>query len=462
MFLVLIPVLAIYLFHFLFFWIFPSTDSIFYWLFANFIKTGSYFAPHPYYYLVPSTMEPPLYSVFIFLADSFSRADIVIHFVQLAGIVVSGFLIYKIFKFYFSRRISVGAMVLFLLTPGHMIYSSNLVAEPLAVFFITLYLYILHLIINLKKNYLWPWLFIFAAIISLHRYNLLVFFLIAVFLFLKSKVEKDPPTLPATARRSGWAGLLAGLTILAVWILINNRINGSWGLSNAEGKHLYNRILHFDRILPPQTHPAFIRFRKLAGERDDYFKPWWFYEEALIASTGSETEAAKVMQEFALAALQTHPLKYLWNTAGFFIFAHNTNPTYSDPLYIYSGNMKNNCQGMGNIRFCQPIIKTGINTVIWDNLVGVINFFYLYFAKYINYLILFPAIIYSLIQKDRYFRFLSVLYVMSILFFVLAEAPLPRYTYIFSSLAGMISYFALGKLVNWIYKHYDIRKRNKI
>ncbi|OGG00082.1 hypothetical protein A3D78_05090 [Candidatus Gottesmanbacteria bacterium RIFCSPHIGHO2_02_FULL_39_14] len=437
-----IAVVIVYIFHFFFFWLFPSTDSIFYWQFANFIRNGSYFVPHPYYYTRPSTMEPPLFSLFIYLADSFPKADIMIHFIQLGGIIVSGILIYKILNFYFSKNWALFSFVFFLLTPAHLIYSSNLVAEPLAVFYITIYLYILHKIINLKQVKLLVVLLPYTALITLHRYNLLIFFLTAVFLFL-IKRGKD---------LRAWAGLLAGMTILGGWILINHQLNGSWGLSNAEGKHLYNRILHFDRILPSYSHPVFVKFRKLAGERTDYFKPWWFYEEALIRSTGSETGASLIMREFALAALFSDPLKYFLNTPRFFLFAHDRNTTFDDPLYLFNSNMKKSCQGMGNIRFCRPIINTSNNFGIWDRMVNAVNFFYIWGAKYINYLLLFPALIYSSLQKDSFFRILALLYILSILFFVMVEAPLPRYTYIYTPLGGIITYFALGKCFERVIK----------
>lgn len=34
--------LILYLLHFFFFWLFESTDSYFYWAFANFLRTGQY------------------------------------------------------------------------------------------------------------------------------------------------------------------------------------------------------------------------------------------------------------------------------------------------------------------------------------------------------------------------------------------------------------------------------------
>lgn len=440
--LLLIISLTVYVFHFLFFWMYPSTDSIFYWQFANFIRTGSYFAPHPYYYTLPSTMEPPLYSVFLFLADYWPRADIIIHLAQILAVLGSGYLIFKIFSYYFSKQAALTAGCLSVLVPGHLIYVSNLVAEPMAVFYITLYLFILHQIINKRHNQLFFILLPYSALISLHRYNLLVFFIVAALLYLNYKKR--------TA--AGYIGLFCGVLIFAGWILINHQLNGSWGISNAEGKHLYNRILHFDRILPPFSHPAFIKFRQLArlsggqaGERDDYFKPWWFYEEALIKSTGNETKASLVMQEFALASLFSNPIKYIVDTPGFFLFAHADNPTFHDPLYLYGGSMKNNCDGMGNIKFCRALIKTTFANYVWDGMVKLIDFFYLKISRFINYFLLFPALIFCLRQKDKLFRNMAVLYILSILFFVMFEAPLPRYTYIFTPMRVMIILFTLGK-----------------
>ena len=424
-----------YIFHILFFWIFPSTDSIFYWLLSDFFKTGIYLAPHPYYYREPSTMEPPLYSVFIFIANLFPRADIIIHIIQVAAIIASGILIYKIQNHSFSKKYALLSAVLFLFTPAHLIYISNMVAESLAVFYISLFLYFLHLAVNLRNKKILPIMLVYSALISLHRYNLVTFFLLTLFLIFREKGKL----------MSRYLGLSASLAVFGGWILLNHQWNGSWGLSNSEGKHLYNRILHFDRILPPNTHPSFIKFRQLAGERDDYFKPWWFYEEALITSTGSETKASLIMQEFALAALISNPLKYIINTPKFFLFAHWDNPTYHDDLYLYGGNMKNNCGKSGNIFFCRPIIKTEYAFKFWDALVILVDFIYLNLAKFFNIFLLFPALIYAILKKDRFFRYVSLLYIASITLFVMVEAPLPRYTYIFTPIPViLVTYFSIN------------------
>lgn len=382
--------LILYLLHFFFFWIFESTDSYFYWAFANFLKTGQYSAPHPYHYQEPSTMEPPLYSLFLYLVQFSSRADILIHFFQISSIVVSAFLIYKMMKGYFDREKATIAAVGLLLVPGNFIYVSNLVAEPIAILFITTYLFLCFLIIKKEKTGLVKYLLVLAAFATLQRYNLLPYFLVASLIFFLKKEKK----------LKDYLCFVLGLSILGGWILLNHRLNGSWGLNNSAGKHLYNRVLHFDRLLPEETHPSFVKFREIVGEGIDYFKQWWFYEEPLMAKLGNETKASQLMGKVALAAFFHNPLKYFLDTPAFFLFAHGQNPTYHDPLYRWQA-MKNDCRKFGTIQLCQPVVKTKISYKIWDAMVGLIDFYYLNFAQYLNYFLLFPALIYSFFRKTN-------------------------------------------------------------
>ena len=445
-----------YLFHFLFFWIFPSTDSHFYTLFAQFLRTGIYSAPHPYYYQVPSTMEPPLYSVFLYLVLPLSRSDVFIHFFHLAGLFASGIFIYKILRWYFGSTWALAGAMLFLFTPSNLIYASNLVAEPLAVFYLSLFLYLLHKIINEKNLRLLPWILPYAAIIGLHRYNLLPYWGISLLLALLYIREKKRSGKGLPIKKIG-VGFLASLFILVGWVFYNHRLNGSWGFSNAEGKHLYNRILHFDRLLPPDDNPSFKKFKSIVGEGIDYFKPWWFYEQLLIKALGSETEASNLMGEVALAALINNPSRYLLNTPSFFLFAHGDNPTYHDGLYRYSGTMKSNCGVTDTIEFCRPIVKSEKAFILWDQLVERIDSYYLSFHKYLNYFILFPALIFFLIKGPRLLRLFTSLYLLGIATFVMVEAPLPRYTYIFTPLSLFLSFSFVVKAV--LFLNVQFRKK---
>lgn len=450
---VFILVACFYLFHFLFFWIFPSTDSHFYTLFAQFLKTGIYSAPHPYYYQVPSTMEPPLYSVFLYLILPFNRSDVLIHFFQLAGLFASGIFLYKILRWYIGNKWALAGAVLYLFTPSHLIYLSNLVAESLAVFYLTLFLYLLHKIISEKKIWFLPWILPLAAIIGLHRYNLLPYFGISVLLAIQNLKFKSFQQQIISQRKALLIGIFSSFLILAGWVIYNHRLNGSWGFSNAEGKHLYNRILHFDRLLPPADNPSFKKFKSMVGEGVDYFKPWWYYEQALISVLGNETAASNVMGEVALAALINNPARYLLNTPSFFLFAHADNPTYHDGLYRYSGTMKGNCSVADSIEFCRPIVKTEKAFILWDQLVEQIDRYYLSIHKYLNFFILFPALIFFLVKGPRLLRLFACLYLLGIATFVTIEAPLPRYTYIFTPLAWVLTYMFVIKMLEYLLHH---------
>lgn len=432
-----ILVLFFYFFHFLFFWVHEGTDSFFYWAFSNFLKTGSYSAPNPYFYNVPSTMEPPLYGVFLYLFQFFSRADILIHFIHVLSIGGSALLIVKIMKHYMGEwGYLVG--ILFLLVPSHLIYMSLLVAEPMAIFFLSLYLYTLFLVLIKHKYTLLPYLCIYSSIISLHRYNFLPYFLVTCLLTFAIK-KKIPHRM---------TGIIVGVFVLVFWIFINHSLNGAWSMSNSEGKHLYNRIVHFDRLLPPADNPSLIRLKGYIGSTD-IFLPWFFIEPLVMPHVSySETESSKLMEEVAIAAFFSNPLVYFANTPKYFLFAHDTNNTYSSPIHLWDTYGQGLCRTLGTITFCQPIIDTQLTRHIWNILVGMTDFYYLHISRLIHFFILFPAILFSFVQRDRFIRFVGMMYVFSILFFVMTEAPLPRYLYNFSQLRViLIGYFLYTTIV---------------
>src|SRR3989344_8558479 len=98
-----------------------------------------------------------------------------------------------------------------------------------------------------------------------------------------------------------------------------------------------------------------------------------------------------------------------------------------------------------HIFFCRPIIKTEFAFKFWDALVILVDFIYLNLAKFFNIFLLFPALIYAILKKDRFFRYVSLLYIASITLFVMVEAPLPRYTYIFTPIPViLVTYFCIN------------------
>lgn len=452
----LISVIFLYLFHFLFFWLFESTDSYFYWEFSNFIKTGKYLV-EAYNYTKPSTMEPPLYSGFLYLFQLLPRADILVHFFQLSSILASGFFLYKVFQKRTKKPIPLLLSILFLLTPSHMIYTSNLVAEPFAVLFLSFFLFLLSKILgsnnsSLRANWI-SYLIIFSTLMIFQRYNLMLFLVVPLILGLQIVRKRIYPQILFAVGVSFF--------VLLFWVRINHNLNGSMGFSNAEGKHLYNRVFHFDHLLPPENNPDFVKFKKIVEPtilttHIDYFHPWWFYEPDLIRGLGGESEANELFLKISLAALFHTPVRYVLNTPGYFLFAHGSNPTFHDDLYRYDGTMKNFCRVLGSIHFCAPLVNAHWAFGLWDRFVDGIDWYYLNLSPFINFFIFFPALIYAVLKKDRFIRIVALLYLGSILFFTLVEAPLPRYTYIFTPVKNLI----IGYFLIFVWE--QIRKYKKI
>src|SRR3989344_3424633 len=181
---------AFYIYHFLFFWIFMTVDSHFYWLLAVFFKTGKYSVPAPYYYQVPSTMEPPLYSVILYFAQFFQRPDIVIHFLQILGLIISSLFLYQILKTYLPKGLSFITSAFFLLLPANIIYASNLMAESLTLPFVSFYLFISFLIIVRRKKELVKFLMLISAVMMLQKYNLIIFWFLSLGMFILMKKKK--------------------------------------------------------------------------------------------------------------------------------------------------------------------------------------------------------------------------------------------------------------------------------
>lgn len=179
--------LSIYFLKWLFFWLYETNDSYFYYAFAEFMKSGKYFVPHPYYWTIPSTLEPPLYSIFLYLAQFFARAEIIIHLGQIAAILFSGFVVYQIIKTCIKKSIALTVTSIYLLIPANFFQSSSLMAESLAIFSVSLYLYLAFLIIAQKKEHLTKYLILFSAIIILVRYNFISLFFCLCFFWLQRK-----------------------------------------------------------------------------------------------------------------------------------------------------------------------------------------------------------------------------------------------------------------------------------
>lgn len=442
-------------FKFLFFWMVEVTDSWFFWGLADFMRTGIYHAPHPYYYTSVSTMEPPLYSVFLYLFQYFPRADILIHLLQIVGFIIATFCLYKILSFYILNDLAKIIAAVFLFIPANIIYESQLTAEPLALTFITIYIYFAYLIIKKGEEKFVKYLFVFSFFMTLQRYNFIVFLPISLFLFFKSKNRK----------LTDFYYLLISIFFLFAWVLTNHQLNNSWGLSNAEGKHLYNRIVWTDGALPKEDDPNLMLLKSLTKRETALQQPWWWIEDKLRTDAGmDETKSSNLLRKIALSALWNNPVSFIANIPKNFLISHGNRLPFSGGGYLYtrSEHPKPYCRTLGTIVLCQPIITSEWAINLWENIISLTKIYYLTdIPTFINLFIFFPGIIYIFLRGDKFIRFCAVSYTVASLIPVLFEEPNPRYMYPLFPLKIIIITYFLFQFAKYIRKKQKVKKLSK-
>ena len=237
-------------------------------------------------------MEPPLYSVLIYLAEFTSRPDIVLHVFHICAVLIAGLILAKVFYKITKSRIAWSAGWLFTLVPANVVYTSNIMSEVFTLPFVSFYIYCLYKIFVEKKDSFYIYLLPVSALGLLMRYNLLGFWGIFLLFFLFKKKKK--------AREIVAAGM--SVLIIISWIFINHQLNGSWGLSNGQGKSLFNRVIYQDRLYPDETNKDFIELKNRLGKKVYFYnEPWWVIEPNVMSESFGETETNNLLQKIAIA-----------------------------------------------------------------------------------------------------------------------------------------------------------------
>lgn len=451
----LILVILVYIFHFLFFWIYETTDSWFYWAFANYIRTGDYQAPHPYYYYMPSTMEPPLYSVFLYLVQFFPKADIFVHFFQLGGLLAAAYFLHMMLNRFLHKGVSLICASLFLLIPDNLVYASNLLSEVMVIPAVAFYLYLLMKIIIDKKEHLLGLMVLYSALLTLLRYNLGVFFVLSVIIFLNSIIRRDTQRIAFfRPDRFNTYYFILGWLVLFFWIAINHVLNGSWGMSSGLGKNLYDRVVMQNRLLPKNENPHLLTLVSLLDGKVSVFQPWWPIEAYLIYYKNlNETQVNSLLQHVAVSAIKDNPVSFARDSIGMFLSSYNQSTSYPGGyLYSYQIYMTNKCRKLGGIEFCNPIIQSPIGKTVWD---GIVKFGEDATSKFnisFTYLVLFPLLIFSLWQKDLFLKWAGIHYLLGVFIPSLTAHADSRYLYPLIGLKWLIVILSLNVIYNRLRK----------
>lgn len=414
----------------LFFWLLETTDSFFFYEFAQFMKTGEYFVPHPFYWRSPSTISPPAYCFFIYLITNIPRADVWIHAFQVILTLGSGYFLFRIIAKLINRSWAYACTLLYLLIPAHFFQSALMMTESFALFAVGGYIYFAFLVLEGKKYFLMKYWILYSACIVLIRYNLITLFCAALFLYfiywmrkMKEKKLNGFPLIMDTFFA------LISLCVLIGWIITNHSLNGTWGLSDQTNKNFYDRIVGGDKLAPKADNPDWIYLKQSVGENVDLFQPTYNIEPALKLVTDNTQKDNEIFGHIAFAALRAHPFQYVQKTLINMLLIHNNGMPYAELIYRNTWWIETKCRILSTIHFCEPVIKTGVSFGIWNFFVSVSEWYYRHIPLVTNLFILFPALIFALIRNNRILRFTAITYIVSVGTVVLSETPIYRYLY---------------------------------
>lgn len=416
----------------LIFWLFETSDSYFYWAFADFIRTGKYFAPHPYYWTIPTTFTPPLYSFFLFLGRLISpvRTDIFIHFFQILALLLSGYFLYKTLVGFIRKEIAKIICVIYLFIPANFFISSGLMPETFALLGLSVYIYLAFKILTERKKYLLKYLVLFGSVITLIRYNFICLFIISLIWIITENIQRRKKSKYfRTIFIPELTFIFLSILILISWIIINYQLTNSWGLSDQMGKNLYNRVLGGDKLTPTENNLNWQTLKKITDNKLDLFQPTYQLEPQILSYFGgSVAKESQFFANIAVAAIQNHPLDYLKNTFLNFFKIHGNGLPYSTNLYTY-GWLAEKCRTLDTISFCKPIFTANIAAPLWNLLVQLSEYYYSTIPGLLNFFLFFPALLFALIQKNSFIKFSAIIYLISVITVIIPEVPVYRYLY---------------------------------
>lgn len=442
----LLTTVVTFLFHFLFFWTNSIVDSYFYWAFSQYITTGTYPFVQPFVYLLPTTISPPLYAFLLAVLAYLPNAQAYIHGLQLLLLAVTSWLLYRMVSWTLEKDTALIIACLFALIPGNLIYTTLILTEIPAQFLLTVFIYLFMSSIRTKRILPLAQSALIAAIMTLMKYSFVIYVGIACIFFLFRKTKKN----------RFWIMPAAGIIILLLWITINFRITGVWGLSDTKGVQLYNQAVWSGGLTPDQSHPSMKKLRGFIPYTIDIKKAYWDLQGYILPYTENRWhEVDTILGDVATAAVEAHPLEYLIHSIDLFIQFHGGTRPYWHNLSSFGKQQDQYpiyCDNLGQYQTCQPLIQTGWSTDVWNTYVEASTEFYKIIFPVFGIGMFLPALLFALLFGQKNTRLLALLYLAGMVPIAMYVHLDTRYTLPFYPLMVLITIPALVSLKKRIRK----------
>lgn len=447
----LVIISAIYLvFHFLYLWIAMNIDSPWFYVFAQYIKTGFFEHFMQYTYQLPMTTKPPLYSLFLAILWDLPYQAEIIHLTHLLLFALELSLLYRMLKKLTGITAASLAVLIFMFIPGNVTFLMYVMSEiPLQVIF-TLYLYLIYRYSESKNlRFLSVSVFI-GFLMTFLNYAFGVYGVISLLFFVLKK-----PSRPVN-----YLFPVVGIIMIAVWVIINHAITGMWGLSDTGGLR-YNITASWQAgLTPPPDDPAVREIRKYVPPEVSLAQPYWVLEPYINPVTGNDyARLNRLVGDVGKAAIRAHPWQFLKYTAFSFYKSHDSGVPYMPNLGQFGLPFEQTdtlyCGLIKGIRFCSPIISTPHSFSLFNRYISYANVFYDRYFMVWSVWIFFPCLALALASGNRTLSYFAGLFIVGRLVMASSNNPQARY---------LVPYYPLMILITVmvLYDLYMLVRRLKI
>jgi hypothetical protein len=405
--------LALALFVSLFIGTYEVNDSFAYAVFGEYIYNHRIVPMRPFNLDKPQTLFPPVYALFSWPLTNISwpYGMTMLPFVQVALLMGAAYTLYVILVKYVKHLWATIGLVLYILLPFNLIYTTFIMSEILTAASITLYLFVLW-----SHTQHRPWatpslLFFITVVATLNRYALLPLCIIHFTLYVIS-IKKG-------FRWHHLVGII-GIIILASWAQFNHSLYGKWGLSSVTGRHLYNNVVYEGKLLPPADSAAVKPFLKWNVHISSMLRPWW--DAQMIFNDGilPERTIDDMFLYASIAAIQHQPVAWIFHVIKTALIVpvsmpNHPNTMQSDLAACSSQSTQNTCRIPWNAHTCKPALHSCAAQLTWSSWIGLNKSVYPYISALLFFLAV-VGIIVIYLQNDAFLKMVAIIFLVMHMF----------------------------------------------
>jgi hypothetical protein len=285
--------------------LFEIPDSYFYLGLGTYLFTGYVPPVGPFNQVVPQTLFGPVYAIISYpLFRVLQNPLMMVPLLQLVLFGLSAWILVKVIPKILPHSLVRFGVLLFFLLPFNLIYTFFMMSETLAMFLVSLLLYVF--VIHRQKKWHASVVVLLCSVLVLTRYAFLPVFGMSLIYWLFTKPSKIVLFVPVAI----------GLLLIGSWVILHVRLYNTPLLSTFTGRHLYNNVITAGKFIPNNRKSPlvqqFFEYTKTAPKLD---VPWWdlqiYFVQPFAEQKMTEVDIDRAFLAVSIQGIKEYPVQYV-------------------------------------------------------------------------------------------------------------------------------------------------------